>query len=145
MYYGFNFEVKEATLYDKIDYTWSYAINFVRLAWFGLSQLVTGGISASEMSGPVGISVAISQTARSSMLDMWFLVAFISINLAFMNILPLPALDGGRLFFMLVEFVRGKPVNPKYENYVHSVGLFLFLLLFLYVTYNDVAREFFNK
>ena len=145
MYYGFNFMNKNATFFDKVSYIWGNAIDFVRLAWYGLSQLLTGGVSITEMSGPIGISAAISQTAQRSLLDMWFLVAFISINLAFMNVLPLPALDGGRLFFLIIEFFRGKPVNPKYENYVHAAGFCAFLLLFFYVTYNDVVREFFSK
>ncbi len=144
MYYGFNFLVKKATVPDKLNNVWGSAINFVRLAWLGLTELISGNVGVSEMTGPVGISVAISETARKSVLDMWYLVAFISINLAFMNLLPLPALDGGRLFFMVIELIRGRPVNPKYENYVHAMGLFMFLILFFYVTYNDVVREFFS-
>jgi len=144
MYYGFHFLIKEATFTDKISNAWLSAVNFVRLAWLGLSELITGGASVSDMTGPVGISVAISQTAKRSVLDMWYLVAFISVNLAFMNLLPLPALDGGRLLFMVVELFRGKPMNPKYENYIHATGLALFLLLFFYVTYNDLARQFFK-
>ncbi|MCX7614959.1 MAG: site-2 protease family protein [Clostridiales bacterium] len=145
MYYGFNFLIKDPTFTEKIAYIWGNAIDFARLAWYGLSQLLTGGVSLNEMSGPVGISAAISQTAKRSLVDMWYLVAFISINLAFMNILPLPALDGGRLFFLFIELFRGKPVNPKYENYVHAAGFCMFLLLFFYVTYNDVVRQFFSK
>jgi regulator of sigma E protease len=57
-----------------------------------------------------------------------------------MNLLPIPALDGGRLLFLLIEAVRGKPVNPKYENVVHLIGFALFMLLFIYVTFNDILR-----
>ena len=74
----------------------------------------------------------------------WLMTAFLSIILAFMNILPIPALDGGRIFFLLIELVLRlfgrKRLNPKYENYIHLAGLLLFLLLMVYVTYNDIAR-----
>ncbi|MDP4109997.1 MAG: RIP metalloprotease RseP [Bacillota bacterium] len=142
LYYGFNFLVKKATFADKCWDVWGNSVDLVRLVWLGLTELITGHVGVNEMTGPVGISVAISETAKESLVYMWYFVAFISINLAVMNLLPLPALDGGRLMFMLIELVRGKPVNPKYENYVHAAGLFAFLLLFFYVTYNDVMRNF---
>lgn len=66
------------------------------------------------------------------------MMAFISVNIGIFNLLPLPALDGGRLFFLAVEGIRRKPVNPKYEGYVHGAGLVLLLLLMLVVTFNDI-------
>ena len=71
-----------------------------------------------------------------------YLAVFISINLGVMNLLPLPALDGGRLFFMLIELIRGKPINPKYEGYVHAAGFVILIGLMLFVTYNDIVRIF---
>ena len=67
-------------------------------------------------------------------------VAFISINLAFMNLLPIPALDGGKMLFFLIELVRGKPVDPKYEGVVNLVGMALILVLFVFITYQDIVR-----
>ena len=74
------------------------------------------------------------------MYSMWMFVSLIAINLAVLNLMPLPALDGGRLVFLLIEMIRGKPVNPKYEGFVHLVGLAVFMLLMIYVGYNDIAR-----
>lgn len=142
--YGFQFTIRDLNFTGKISYTFKNAFYFARLVWVSLSELFTGGMQVSDMSGPVGISVAISKSAKSSLADMWYLVAFISINLGVMNLLPIPALDGGRLFFMLIELFRGKPINPKYENLVHMIGLGLFFLLFFYVTYNDIVRQFFS-
>ena len=81
-------------------------------------------------------------TAKYSMISFFQLVAFISINLGVMNLLPLPALDGGRLVFLIIEGIRRKPVPPKYEGYVHAAGLMLLFMLMVYVTGQDVLRIF---
>jgi len=82
----------------------------------------------------------LTETAKTSMSGMWMFAALIAVNLSVMNLLPLPALDGGRLIFLLVEMIRRKPINPKYEGYVHFIGLALFMLLMIYVSYNDILR-----
>ena len=74
------------------------------------------------------------------MISFFQLVAFISINLGVMNLLPLPALDGGRLVFLIIEGIRRKPVPPRYEGYAHAAGLMLLLMLMVYVTGQDVLR-----
>ena len=76
--------------------------------------------------------------SRDGLITALTLMAFISINIGIFNLLPLPALDGGRLFFLVVEGIRRKPVNPKYEGYVHAAGLVLLLLLMLVVTFNYI-------
>ena len=83
-----------------------------------------------------------ADTAKYSMISFFQLVAFISINLGVMNLLPLPALDGGRLVFLIIEGIRRKPVPPMYEGYVHAAGLMLLLMLMVYVTGQDVLRIF---
>ena len=85
-----------------------------------------------------------SDTAKVSLASLWYLLAFISINLGIMNLLPLPALDGGRLFFIIIELVFRKPVPPKYEGYVHVAGFLILMLLMLFVTYNDIVKIFFK-
>ena len=74
------------------------------------------------------------------MRSMWSFVAYISINLAFVNLLPIPALDGGKLLFLLIELIRGKKLDPKYEGTASLIGMALLLGLFLFVTYQDIAR-----
>lgn len=144
LYYGFLFASREATLLDKLEYSWYTSIRFVKIVWNGISGLISGKVGVNDLSGPVGISVAIGETAKASMSGMWFFVALISINLAIMNLLPIPGLDGGRLLFMLIELVIRRPVNPKYENYIQMAGLFVLFGLMIYVTFNDIVRQFFS-
>lgn len=144
LYYGIRFSVKKLDFGLKLDYTWKNSLNFVRLIWISLSDLISGRAGINELSGPVGISVAISETAKQSVRQMWYFVAFLAINLSVMNLLPLPALDGGRLLFLFIELVRGRPANPKYENYIHLAGMLLLLLLLAYVTFNDIVVQFFD-
>ena len=68
----------------------------------------------------------------------------LTMNIGMVNLMPLPALDGGRLFFMLIELIRRKPINPKYEGYVHAAGLVLLMGLMIFITYNDIVRIFFK-
>ena len=113
-----------------------------------LKQLILGKISADNLSGPVGIAQVVGESydiakeygALTVILTMMNIAMLLSVNLGVVNLLPLPALDGGRLIFLLVEVVRGKPVNAKYEGYVHLVGIILFFLLTIFVFYNDIVR-----
>jgi len=97
------------------------------------------------LSGPVGTVNVIADAAagavesKDGLITALTMMAFISINIGVFNLLPLPALDGGRLFFLVIEGIRRKPINPKYEGYVHGAGLALLLLLMLVVTFNDIV------
>lgn len=119
--------------------------SIVRMVWLSVFDLVTGRYGMSELAGPVGtVDIIADVTAQAvssgSLTNLLTIMAFITINVGVANLLPLPALDGGRFLFLAVEAVRRKPVNPKYEGYVHAAGLALLLLLMLVVTYNDIAR-----
>ena len=116
------------------------AVGYARAVWASLGMLVSGQVGIDQLSGPVGVAEVLAETAHYSMSAFLQLVAFISINLGVMNLLPLPALDGGRLVFLLIEAVRRKPVPPKYEGYVHAAGLMLLLALMVYVTGQDILR-----
>lgn len=140
MRYGLRFKTRTAGLGDKLRLAWYNAINFVRLVKISLFDILSGRAKLSELSGPVGITSVLTETAKTSMSGMWMFAALIAVNLSVMNLLPLPALDGGRLIFLLVEMIRRKPINPKYEGYVHFIGLALFMLLMIYVSYNDILR-----
>ena len=94
-----------------------------------------------HLAGPVGVTQMIGEVASTRDYSSIFLMtAFITINIGVFNLLPLPALDGGRLMFLLLELLRGKPVQAKYEGYVHAAGLFLLMGLMLFVTFNDIIR-----
>lgn len=148
--YGFSFTVEEATLWNTVKYSWYNTLDFVRTVWFALSDLVAGAVGVDELTGPVGIVDLINdvgQSAESTKMaisDIAYLGAFIAVNIAVMNLLPLPALDGGRVFFLilngLVHLVSRRRIPARYEGYVHAAGMVLLLGLSAYVMYNDIAR-----
>ena len=115
-----------------------------------LRLLVTGGVSVNDMSGPVGIVDAIGDSYEESVsygigyaiLQMMYISVFLSANLGVMNLLPIPALDGGRLVFLVIEAIRGKKIDPEKEGMVHFVGLVLLLILMVVIMFNDVRRIF---
>lgn len=108
----------------------------------GLGKLITGQFSIDMLSGPVGIYVSTEQVAQSGIYYLMKWAAVLSINLGIVNLLPIPALDGGRLMFFVVEAVRGKPIDRQKEGMVHFIGFALLMLLMLVVTWNDIQRFF---
>lgn len=105
-----------------------------------LKSLVGGGVGIGELSGPVGIISTINQASQMGLFSVLMLLAFISINVGVFNLLPIPALDGGKILFLLVEAVRGKPIPPEKENVIHLIGFMLLMGLILVVTFQDVMR-----
>ena len=138
--YGFSFGVKELSFTDKIKETFNNSASFVQSVYVSLKYMVTGNVQTSDMMGAVGITNEISDRAKSSMADMWYFVAFLSINLAVVNMLPFFALDGGKCVLILWEMITKKPIKPKYEAYLNLIGMVLLLGLFVFVTFNDVLR-----
>lgn len=140
----------EATPLNVIRYSWYTALDFVRMVWMGLSDLLTGALGIRDLSGPVGIVSMISEvgtqsaTTQIAVFNVAYFAAMIAVNLAVMNLLPLPALDGGRIFFLLINCVLyglfRKKIPPKYEGYVHMVGLALLLSLSVTVMFSDVGK-----
>ena len=94
------------------------------------------------MSGPVGITAAIGSVAKTDLFNILPIMALITINLGLFNLFPLPALDGGRIIFILIELITGKPVPQKYEGLVHTIGLVLLLGLMLLITAKDIITLF---
>lgn len=150
MKYGIQFAVEEADLGTTLNVTWNTARQFARWVWMGLEQLISGQLGVKDMSGPVGIIDIMNtagkeaETTRDAADSIMYLTAFIAINLAIMNMLPFPALDGGRVFLLLValpiEAVTHKKLNAKYEAYVNAAGMALLLLLMAVVMYNDIVK-----
>lgn len=108
-----------------------------------LGMLITGKFSIEALSGPVGIYKATEEVAQYGVFSLMNWAAILSINLGIMNLLPLPALDGGRLLFFLFEAIRGKPVDKQKEGVVHFVGIVLLMVLMIVVTWNDIQQFFF--
>ena len=148
--YGFVFGYTEATFGAKLEYTWDTTLEFSRLVWLGLGDLINGRVGLKDMSGPVGIVDMMNEvgqqaeSAKAAADNLLYISAFIAINLAIMNMLPIPALDGGRVFLMIVtviiEAVSRKKLDPKYEGYIHLGGMVLLLGLMALVMYNDIAK-----
>lgn len=148
--YGFYFGYEEATLGVKLRYSWDTAMEFGRMVWMSLGQLIRGQVGVKDMSGPVGIVDLMAETGEQAesfadaLYSILYLGAFIAVNLAIMNMLPIPALDGGRVFFLIVtwiiETISRKHLDPKYEGYIHAGGMALLLALMAFVMFNDITR-----
>jgi len=107
-----------------------------------IGGLFTGGIGVNQLSGPVGIYSIVGAQRSAGFENVLYLVALLSINVGVINLLPLPAFDGGRILFLLIEKIKGSPVNAKTENVIHSIGFILLMILMLYITLNDIFRLF---
>jgi len=140
MRFGIVFSRRDVGFFGKVRMAFMEALDFVRLIKVSIFDIFSGKAGVSDLTGPVGITSLVSNSARVSLSAMWRIVALITINLAVMNLLPLPALDGGRVVFLVIEKLRGKPVSAKYEGAVHLVGLMAFFGLMLFVSFNDVMR-----
>ena len=150
--FGFNFGYEEATFPVKLRHTWNTSMEFSRMVWMSLRMLVKGEVGLNEMSGPIGIVDMMAETGENAesvsdgLQDILYLGAFIAINLAIMNMLPIPALDGGRVFLLLVtaaiQALTGKKLDPKYEGYVHAAGMVLLLALMAVIMFQDILKLF---
>ncbi len=151
--YGFSFTlVEEPTFLDKLEFVWDNTIDNVRNVRLSLQMLFTGKASLKDMTGPVGIVDTMSDVAQASpskldaFLNMMYFGGFIAVNLAVMNLLPIPALDGGRVVSLLlttvIEKITKKKINPKYEGYIHGAGMVLLLLLMALIMFKDIFTIF---
>ena len=107
-----------------------------------IKELFTGGVSLRELSGPVGIYTAVDQTRTSGFSNIIYLLALLSLNVGFVNLIPFPAFDGGRILFLLIEKIKGSPVKAETENLIHNIGFFILLGLIILVTINDIIKLF---
>ncbi len=146
--FGFSFGMEEATFGTKLQYVWYTAVDWIRSVGWSLEMLVTGKAGLSDMSGPVGIVQQMGEAASAGenwadgLMNVLYFGGFIAVNLAVMNLLPIPALDGGRAVCLLlttaVEAITRKKINPKYEGYLHAGGMILLLLLMAVIMFKDI-------
>jgi hypothetical protein len=146
--YGMNFTLSTPSFLEKLGMAWNQSLDTVRLVRLSLQMLFGGKVGIQDMSGPVGIVSEMSKVAAASdskvtaLLNMLYFGGFIAINLAVMNLLPIPALDGGRIVCLLitvaVEAITKKKINPKYEGYLHGAGMILLLALMAIIMFKDV-------
>ena len=108
-----------------------------------LGSLIFQGRGINEVVGPIGIIGEIGKAVKSGVKDVLNLAVVITLNLGIMNLIPFPALDGGRLTLLLVEGIRGNPIDPEKEEYIHFTGFIILMLLMIVITFKDVARQWF--
>ena len=113
---------------------------FLKLMFEFVGMIFQGKVSTNDLSGPVGVVREIGNAAQLGIYNVLYILGFISINLGFFNLLPIPALDGSRIVFLLIELVRGKPIDPNKEGFIHMIGFVLLISLMLLVTYRDIIK-----
>lgn len=107
-----------------------------------IKNLFTGGVKVNQLSGPVGIYSIVGDMKSSGINALLMLTALLSINVGVINLLPFPAFDGGRILFLIIEKIKGSPVNSKVENTIHAIGFILLIILMIYITFNDILKLF---
>ena len=127
---------------NLLKHTFVRSFSTVKMIWDSLIDMIFGRVSMDAVSGPVGVTVALGDAAKSGGGSFAYLLCVLSMNLGVVNLLPLPALDGGRLVFILFEMIFRKKVPAKYEAAVHFVGIVLLLGLMVLVTFKDIAKLF---
>ncbi len=146
--YGFSFSLVPASFTETVKYVWNSALDMVRMVRLSLKMLLTGQAGIRDVGGPVMIVQQMTEVAKDSaslfyaLMNLIYFGAFIAINLAVMNMLPIPALDGGRIVCLLittlVEASTHEKINPKYEGYLHGVGMILLLALMALIMFKDI-------
>ena len=150
--YGLYFGAEEATFGSRLGYSWRNTMDFVRMVRLSLKMLLTGEAGVKDLSGPVGIVSTITEvgqqsgSVRAALENIAYFAALIAVNIAVMNLLPLPALDGGKIFFLVVNAIAmslfRKQIPSKYENAIHFAGLVLLLGLMAVITFSDIWKLF---
>ncbi len=141
---GFDVQTIKYPWYQAPFYAFKLTLQRTKDMAVGLASLPAKALSgqkvSDEVAGPIGIAQVTGQAARIGMNAVLNLVSILSLSLALLNVLPIPALDGGRLFFIIIEAIMGKPVHPSWERNAHQIGMLLLLLFIALVTLNDISR-----
>ena len=138
---GLSDEVKTGIL-PAIAYAFTKFISLIYQMILVIGYLCVGKLGLSSLSGPVGIFTVVGESANAGIINLIYLMGFISLNVGFMNLLPIPALDGGRILFLIIEKIKGKPVDTKIENIIHTTGFVVLMGLMVLVTLSDIIKLF---
>ena len=136
----FRMYADEETFGNYIKHSYFRSVSTVKMVFDSLINLVSGKYGMEAVSGPVGVTEVVGEAAQSSLPTLLYVITVISINLGVFNLLPLPALDGGRFAFLALEGVRGKPVDKRIEAYVNFAGLIILFTFMAFVTFKDVIK-----
>lgn len=132
----------EKTFFSVLKEAYYQSFTTIKMIWESLFDLIGGRYGLSAVSGPVGVTEALVDAAKTGIRNFSYLAAVISMNLGVMNLLPIPALDGGRLLFQIIELVRRKPINRNVEGYIHFAGLAVLMVLMVLIVFKDVVNLF---
>ncbi|MBQ9318965.1 MAG: RIP metalloprotease RseP [Bacilli bacterium] len=143
--YDYGFEIggkSEKGVFAAIKFAFFKFFSLLEQMLFTIFYLCTGVLSLKMLSGPVGIFTAVGTVSSTGFINILFFLAIISVNVGFINLLPIPAFDGGHVLFIIIEKIKGSPVNQKVENTIHTVFLVLLMILMLLITFNDILKLF---
>ena len=141
--YGISIEQKATKGFiNAFKYTFKKTKSIFKQMGITVFELFTGGIGLNQLSGPVGIYSVVGETSKAGIDSLLYLTAFLSINVGFINLLPIPAFDGCHILFILIELIKGSPVDPELQNKISTVGMLFLLLLMFVITVNDIIRLF---
>lgn len=135
-------KVEEKHIGNVISYSFFETFSIIKLTYQSFFGMFNGSVGVDQMSGPVGIVTEISNAAKTGFFDVMFLALIISLNLGVVNLFPLPALDGGRIVFVLWEMLTKKKLKPEQEGFIHFIGFVILILFMLYITKNDIVKLF---
>ncbi len=143
----FNIVLEEKTVGGILKNSFYQSVYIVRTVVDSLYDLISGKLGVDQMAGPVGITQIIAGEAQTAVEEkdssgLWSMFIIFAINLGTMNLLPIPALDGGRMVFLIIEGIRRKPLDPKIEGYIHAAGMALLMLFMLFISFKDIFKLF---
>ena len=137
---------KDGTIYrgfmPSLKYAFKKFVSIVDVMLLTIGSLFTGKLGLNSLSGPVGMYSVVGTVATYGIANILYLMAYLSVNLGVINILPFPAFDGGRVLFVIIEAITGKKVKPEVENIIHTIGFILLMMLMLYITFLDIGKLF---
>ncbi len=141
--YGFTLKNETKTgILPAIQYAFVKTGSLMEQMGMIVGYLLTGKLSLDNLAGPIGIFQIVGDTAKAGFINLLYLIAYLCINVGFINFIPLPAFDGGRLLFLIIEKIKGSRISPKVENTIHSIGFLLLMILMVFITYHDIIRLF---
>lgn len=141
--YGFSLKNEYKTGFlNALIYAFTKTLSLVKQLMLIIFYLIIGKLSLNNLSGPIGIYSVVAEVSKTGILNILYLIAYLCINVGFINLLPIPAFDGCRILFLIIEKIKGSKVNQKVENMVHSIGFVFLMILMVLITYNDIIRIF---
>ena len=131
---------ERANVLNLLKHSFFSSVSAIKMVWDSITDLIVGRYGVDALSGPIGITGQIGEAARQGIVTFLYFFAIITINLGVMNLLPFPALDGGRILFIAIEGITKKKINPNVESYIHFIGLILLFALMIFVSFKDILK-----